>query len=738
MNFFVVSAGKPGSDYIEDNFEEIIKTKEFALHENTQQKGTYFSIESGDVLILKYEREYVAYGIVNNRFKKASKDFSLRAKVDEWIFFKSDNPRKGVSSYGIQKATIGGGGYGTVKTVRPNFGLDKIREINNVHPTFNLISDQYKETSSNLKKDGDYFKLHEELFNYLLDITESDSEFTFVIRDSNNKGSLDSGYWFYGEETVAISFWTGMDYINRRPAISFLVNANEHCKLVIQTDIYQDLRDYLSNENNYLSAKLSLTENNKIYEKEYSNYQLTDYKDCLSNFLKNDYPLINRIFEDVNNGRGEDFEFNDSNIKKFPINEFNLRLNNLFRYRQSDSPELTLYSIEDENRADSLKEISIKDYGLIKDELLIFGNSKWIFITGENGSGKTMLIRAIGSALGNRTLEPKELIDKNFTVKAELLSDGRTIPFFRNRNENVRAKRAIISRGLAMYGPYRLQQTSGLVKDETFRKALSKKGSFESLFEDGSKLLSFDKQLELWTSNSKTRTSDLEYKMKQVLSLLPRLIPDLRIVNYKRRKYNKYDFEYLIQTPGSDELTSLKWHELSSGNKNILNLVSDIIIRLFHQQPKITDPSELRGIILIDEIDLHLHPKAQRDLVVMLSETFPMLQFIVTTHSPIPLLGAPKNSKIYVTKRDWNKGVHTQRIDDKIYLEELLPNTILSSPIFGMDDITNDNREKGTLVRTEKTFADVEFIDKLENKIEEFITDKIEKALIERFENKRK
>jgi predicted ATP-binding protein involved in virulence len=154
---------------------------------------------------------------------------------------------------------------------------------------------------------------------------------------------------------------------------------------------------------------------------------------------------------------------------------------------------------------------------------------------------------------------------------------------------------------------------------------------------------------------------------------------------------------------------TLKWHELSSGNKNILNLVSDIIIRLFNQQPKITDPSELRGIILIDEIDLHLHPKAQRDLVVTLSETFPLLQFIVSTHSPIPLLGAPEKSAIFVVKRDWEKGVYTQRLRKlENEFKYLLPNTILTSDIFDFDIMEDIPEEKMKSVYLEDNYDDIE------------------------------
>ncbi|GGG15514.1 hypothetical protein GCM10011344_15100 [Dokdonia pacifica] len=743
MNFFVVSAGKPGSDYIESNFKDIIDSSEFALHPNTTQKGTYFSIEKGDVLILKYKQHFVAYGVVIEQYENPKKKFSLRTIVDEWVYYDMDNPREGVTRYGIQNATIGGGRYGTVKTVRPNFGLDKIRLINDAHPSFDLIYYRLEEISSNLEKDGDYFDLHEELFNFLLDKSDEDPEFTFVIRDSNNRSNLDKGYWFYGEETVAISFWTGMDHIHKRPVISFLINPNRHCRLIIQTDIYKSLKNFL-NINNVLQQKLDVEQQESLFIKKYDNFQFTDYINCLGAFLKTDYHSINNLLEEFQRTTiTQKDRLSGDMIIKFPEEEFNNRLNNLFRYRQNNNnlPELTLYSIEDEGKADYLQEISIKNFGLIKEENINVGNAKWVFITGENGSGKTMLLRTIGTALGNRTLSPKEIRSKIFEVNATLITQGREISFNRYQNENVRAKRAVVSRGLAMYGPYRLEQTSNLINEETFRKSLSKVGSFASLFENGAKLLSFDKQLELWTKNANKKTRNhkiVESRIRRIMSLLPEIIPDLRKVQYEQKSRNKFDVKYLIRSEGSDELMTLRWDELSSGNKNILNLVSDIIIRLFHQQPKEIDPSELRGIVLIDEIDLHLHPKAQKDLIVTLSETFPLLQFIVTTHSPIPLLGAPKNSAVFVVKRDWERGVYTQRVDDKIYLEELLPNTILTSPIFGMDDITNDNREKGALIRTENTFAEVEFVDKLENKIKEFITDEKEKALIERFENKRK
>jgi len=165
-------------------------------------------------------------------------------------------------------------------------------------------------------------------------------------------------------------------------------------------------------------------------------------------------------------------------------------------------------------------------------------------------------------------------------------------------------------------------------------------------------------------------------------------------------------------------------------------MMSDMLIRLFQQQPKVNDPADLEGVIFIDEIDIHLHPKFQKHLVVQLSRAFPNIQFIVTTHSPIPLLGAPKNSCIFVAKRNASDGVILERVDDKLFLEELLPNTILSSPIFGMADITNEFKEDQTRVRVEDTYEEVLLMDTLKKEIKSFMNNEKEERLIERIKKR--
>jgi energy-coupling factor transporter ATP-binding protein EcfA2 len=80
---------------------------------------------------------------------------------------------------------------------------------------------------------------------------------------------------------------------------------------------------------------------------------------------------------------------------------------------------------------------------------------------------------------------------------------------------------------------------------------------------------------------------------------------------------------------------TLEVGQLSDGERGILALVLDLARRLSQANPALDDPLQHgEAVVLIDEIDLHLHPKWQRQIVGHLTETFPRCQFIAATHSP--------------------------------------------------------------------------------------------------------
>nr|WP_290700003.1 retron Ec78 anti-phage system effector ATPase PtuA [Halomonas sp. UBA3074] len=74
--------------------------------------------------------------------------------------------------------------------------------------------------------------------------------------------------------------------------------------------------------------------------------------------------------------------------------------------------------------------------------------------------------------------------------------------------------------------------------------------------------------------------------------------------------------------------------QLSQGQKVLVALTGDLARRLVILNPEVDNPLEAHGIVVIDEVELHLHPRWQQDILIGLQKTFPHLQFIVTTHSP--------------------------------------------------------------------------------------------------------
>lgn len=74
--------------------------------------------------------------------------------------------------------------------------------------------------------------------------------------------------------------------------------------------------------------------------------------------------------------------------------------------------------------------------------------------------------------------------------------------------------------------------------------------------------------------------------------------------------------------------------QLSDGERAFIAVLGDLVRRLGLANPELANPLEGHGIVLIDELELHLHPRWQREVVEKLRTTFPNIQFIATTHSP--------------------------------------------------------------------------------------------------------
>lgn len=90
--------------------------------------------------------------------------------------------------------------------------------------------------------------------------------------------------------------------------------------------------------------------------------------------------------------------------------------------------------------------------------------------------------------------------------------------------------------------------------------------------------------------------------------------------------------------------------QLSDGEQIYLALIGDIARRAVMAHPCGNPLKDVEGVVLIDEVELHLHPRWQREVLVRLQEVFPRLQFITTTHSP-QVVGEIKKESSWIVKR---------------------------------------------------------------------------------------
>jgi len=111
----------------------------------------------------------------------------------------------------------------------------------------------------------------------------------------------------------------------------------------------------------------------------------------------------------------------------------------------------------------------------------------------------------------------------------------------------------------------------------------------------------------------------------------------------------------------------------SGGYKAVFALVSDIASRLAMAYPMSSNPLEGHAIILIDELDLHLHPKWQKSIVSDLKRTFPNCQFIITTHSPFIVQTLNKSEVINLLDDDsGNNMIGSYEGYDFDFIQELM------------------------------------------------------------------
>ena len=126
-----------------------------------------------------------------------------------------------------------------------------------------------------------------------------------------------------------------------------------------------------------------------------------------------------------------------------------------------------------------------------------------------------------------------------------------------------------------------------------------------------------------------------EYEtFKSIISVFMREINEL---DELPEVYYSPQFGELVYRGGKEEMAISR---LSAGYQSLLWMIMDLAYRVCLLNPELQDGSQVKGIVLIDEIDMHLHPKWQWNIIKALGTIFENVQFIIATHSPIVISSA--------------------------------------------------------------------------------------------------
>lgn len=144
---------------------------------------------------------------------------------------------------------------------------------------------------------------------------------------------------------------------------------------------------------------------------------------------------------------------------------------------------------------------------------------------------------------------------------------------------------------------------------------------------------------------TKEKMWDLNYKspvLEAVRNALSRFVKD-----YQNPRIETRPLRFVMDRVEDDgSCHEMRIEQLSEGYKIVIAMVADLAARMAEANPNMQNPLDGEGIVLIDEVDLHLHPQWQREILKQLTSVFKNIQFIVSTHSPIIVMGAANIAQV--------------------------------------------------------------------------------------------
>ena len=337
--------------------------------------------------------------------------------------------------------------------------------------------------------------------------------------------------------------------------------------------------------------------------------------------------------------------------------------------------------------------ISINSIRDIRDTVIELSDkeAKNLIVTGPNGSGKTSLLEALWLNITNMlqrdsSVSPMSGLDVDFSnldkMREAYLQGEYIVSYYKDkRNYEVASENG--ARKVELKDAYTVSESPGEDFVEYIKTLIIQENMYRNQQENAGV------------------ADGLRQRMDRVKTML-RNIYDNDAIDFD---FDIANMNLRIKEP---EREPYGFNELASGYAAILSIVLDLMMRM---EKKVTDAYDLPGIVMIDEVDAHLHLAMQRNVLKNLTKLFPNIQFIVTTHSPF-VLSSVDNAVIYDLGRK-------QRVGSEAGLSKL-PYSGIVEGYFGASELSAQlkkdfERYKELAQKDDLTDDDYEELGNLEN-----------------------
>ena len=283
-----------------------------------------------------------------------------------------------------------------------------------------------------------------------------------------------------------------------------------------------------------------------------------------------------------------------------------------------------------------------------------------LIITGKNGSGKTILLNAVSDFLNKikddkamlflgyyKSLETCNKILKETTDEQARRQTQQNVDFFSREIENIYGKVELRSelwdsiidkyaKGEFIIAFYQADRKVKMSEPKNpMKPVINKKGNVRETAT--SQFLNFLSDLKIQEALARNEKQDEDADEINAWFLdFEELLRHIYQDDELRLEFNYRDYSFRICTEGK----KFKFTEVSDGFAAVLDIVADLILKM-QGEGTLVRSYQKEGIVLIDEIETHLHLALQKVIMPLLTKVFPNIQFVITTHSPFVLSSMP-------------------------------------------------------------------------------------------------